>query len=77
MLTIQEVDQQGFFSKYIYQMVYFDDVILEEKLKWGNTYIQPDAIGKVKGKSLYVEFAYSHCVDYKKNELLQEYKKDA
>lgn len=71
MLTIREVTHDEFHRNYDYRLVEFDEVILEEKIWFGERYIQPDAIGKVNGKTLLVEFAYSHPVGYEKEELLQ------
>ncbi|MEX0287954.1 MAG: hypothetical protein AB3N14_02495 [Flavobacteriaceae bacterium] len=53
-------------------LVEFDSVVLEKKIKYEGIYIQPDAIAIARGKRLLVEFAYSHEVGYEKEERIIE-----
>ena len=45
------------------ELIHFDEVLLEQRVQIGEDFIVPDAIGIVKGKQVFIEFARTHFVD--------------
>ncbi|RDY57928.1 hypothetical protein [Flagellimonas nanhaiensis] len=76
LFQIERRNHHNEFLDYEEKIVEFDEVVLEKQMLCGNSSIQPDAIAVVKGKQLLVEFAFTHEVEYEKEELIQKAKLD-
>lgn len=48
----------------------FDNVILEKSVKINGTRIVPDAIGKIRDREIFIEFAKTHFIDEKKRSII-------
>ncbi|MGB1040588.1 MAG: competence protein CoiA family protein [Flavobacteriales bacterium] len=57
------------------QLIEFDEIQLEKRIKIDKSYIQPDAVGIIQGKELYIEFVYSNAVSENKVKLIQKLNK--
>lgn len=58
-------------SQPIRNSIYFEEVILEQRITLDSEIVIPDAIGIVKGKEIFIEFANSHFVDHDKKAKLR------
>lgn len=76
LFQIERRNHHDEFLDYEEKLVKFDSVILEKQIQYNENLIQPDAIAKVNGKEILVEFAYTHEVGYEKEELIKEAKLD-
>ena len=54
------------------ELIQFDEVLLEQKVPVWEDYIIPDAIGVLKGKQVFIEFARTHFVDEEKKQKLMQ-----
>lgn len=60
------------FKKYIdTRLLTFDYVEIEKSIQIGEQIIIPDAIGHIQGKSIFIEFAFTHFIDENKLQVLQ------
>ncbi|RNI32239.1 hypothetical protein EFA69_02620 [Rufibacter immobilis] len=50
--------------------VSFDSVVLEQRVKVGDSFLIPDAIGSLRSRTIYIEFANSHFIDELKRKKL-------
>lgn len=57
-----------------FQVLEFDACSLEQRMDFKDFYFIPDLIGHSQGKEMFIEFAYSHFVDFEKRKKIQKSK---
>lgn len=51
--------------------IIFETVTLEQNITWDENQVRPDAVGRINGKEVHIEFANSHFIENLKHEKLK------